>query len=236
MHVWTPPAGSCASGRPGQGPTPARPSSSTAPGRRCSGAVTRTSASSCSRHRTRSPDRRARVAVTPRPTARARHSAGGSAGARWIRRRCQPSPPGRRGYALGGVAGRHGTHGATATAATTWLREVSITVRSHAAVMPLETALSVLAVSTLGLWVLSIAVEDRRIDRRRRAVHAPRARSHHGPRAPCRQRGRRPRRAAARPALTGTAATSRPGSSPCGRGVRDGALFLVCSRRLINAR
>jgi hypothetical protein len=47
-----------------------------------------------------------------------------------------------------------------------------MTVRSHAVVMPLEAALSVLAVSTLGLWVLSVAVEDRRIDRRRRAVHA----------------------------------------------------------------
>ena len=43
-------------------------------------------------------------------------------------------------------------------------------VRSHADVMPVETAFSVLAVSTLGLWVLSIAVEDRRIDRQRRAL------------------------------------------------------------------
>ena len=61
---------------------------------------------------------------------------------------------------------------ADAMSPTTRSREVSMTVRSHGVAMPLEAALFVLAVSTLGLWVLSSAVEDRRIDRRRRALHA----------------------------------------------------------------
>jgi hypothetical protein len=39
--------------------------------------------------------------------------------------------------------------------------------------MPLEAALFVLAVSVLGMWVLSIAIDDRRFERRRGAPHGP---------------------------------------------------------------
>ena len=91
-------------------------------------------------------------------------------------------------------------------------------VRSHADVMPVETAFSVLAVSTLGLWVLSIAVEDRRIDRQRRALRRAAVHDLTTGRALPRQCRRCPRRAAARPALTGTGTLSRPARARSRRG------------------